>query len=425
MAKRANPGPFDPQRLGRLLHRDIDQELEQTQLPLRFAAAFDRAAAQAELATPAPGSAFAPGANPPSSVDLTAAMGQSSVNLPDLSPKEAGDDPDSPLAGLFAPLRDEVEQESQGIPPFSGSSLGRSLARKQRQISVMRTIGYMAAAAGLWLGLRSFITPDGAFLWADRTELGQNAAPYIDQGEDQKSKAWREYGSRTKTKKRPARGDQLPKTNLDSQTQTTLGSTAETNPESGTHTEPATNGTQALDTQLSDEGPLEPSAASPSENIKAKRRAKKVRAKGRNELDPSMEERLRGLEKRAQQAWRRGDFAAAVRDYRSIIKLDRTGSFSEPAWGDLLLLARRDKSLKRRREIWREYLWHAPKGRFADDARAGLCRSASKEAASCWIKYLKMHPKGAHRKEALQFQTKAKAEAGKANELGPTSPQKD
>jgi hypothetical protein len=47
--------------------------------------------------------------------------------------------------------------------------------------------------------------------------------------------------------------------------------------------------------------------------------------------------------------------------------------------------------------LWSQYLEVFPKGRFADDARAGLCRHAPTDArASCWQQYLDDFPAGTH-----------------------------
>lgn len=51
--------------------------------------------------------------------------------------------------------------------------------------------------------------------------------------------------------------------------------------------------------------------------------------------------------------------------------------------------------------VWREYLAAFPAGRFADDARAGLCQRAPADArAACWREYLERHPAGSHRRQA-------------------------
>ncbi len=42
-----------------------------------------------------------------------------------------------------------------------------------------------------------------------------------------------------------------------------------------------------------------------------------------------------------------------------------------------------------------------PRGRYADDARAGLCRrAASDERDACWQQYLTDFPAGVHRPQA-------------------------
>lgn len=116
----------------------------------------------------------------------------------------------------------------------------------------------------------------------------------------------------------------------------------------------------------------------------------------------SPEDELRRLERRAQKAWKNDDLAQAAQLYHQIIGLDASGQFSEPAWGDLMLLAQEGRTALDKRQIWRGYLEQFPQGRFADDARAGLCRSAPLAAKRCWSGYLKKHPDGAYRAEAQQ-----------------------
>ncbi|MCA9634570.1 MAG: hypothetical protein KC420_00860 [Myxococcales bacterium] len=51
--------------------------------------------------------------------------------------------------------------------------------------------------------------------------------------------------------------------------------------------------------------------------------------------------------------------------------------------------------------VWEEYLRRFPRGRYADDARAGLCRRADDaDASECWRRYLEAFPRGTHRAEA-------------------------
>lgn len=106
------------------------------------------------------------------------------------------------------------------------------------------------------------------------------------------------------------------------------------------------------------------------------------------------------LEDEAQALWERGELAAAERKYREIVDL-AGGVRAELAYGDLFALVRQLRGPDGPVAVWREYLRRFPAGRFADDARAGLCLRAADDArAACWRDYLERHPRGAHRTQA-------------------------
>lgn len=87
--------------------------------------------------------------------------------------------------------------------------------------------------------------------------------------------------------------------------------------------------------------------------------------------------------------------------FRRLAKRAGSARLGDLAYGDLFTLARQTRSPRKEVELWREYLGHFPRGRFADDARAVLCRRAGAEAqARCWQRYLDDMPKGAHRTQA-------------------------
>jgi hypothetical protein len=110
------------------------------------------------------------------------------------------------------------------------------------------------------------------------------------------------------------------------------------------------------------------------------------------------------LEHRAREHWQRGDLVAAERLFRRVIKVARTGPHAELAYGDLSAIARERGGIEAQSRIWREYLGKFPRGRFADDARAGLCRRQSTDArARCWRAYLVRHPHGSHADEARRL----------------------
>lgn len=104
------------------------------------------------------------------------------------------------------------------------------------------------------------------------------------------------------------------------------------------------------------------------------------------------------LEDEAQVLWARGELAAAEQKFREVLRISGGTRRAELAYGDLFALARQMHGADGQAVVWREYLGKFPDGRFADDARAGLCqRTAESERAACWREYLVRHPDGAHR----------------------------
>lgn len=110
---------------------------------------------------------------------------------------------------------------------------------------------------------------------------------------------------------------------------------------------------------------------------------------------------LRRLDAEAQERWRAGDLHGAEERFREIVRLAGRGPMAELAYGDLFAIADRSRSVAARRRLWTRYLRRFPRGRFADDARAGLCRHApAADRAACWDDYLRDMPTGSYRREA-------------------------
>ncbi|MBX7081365.1 MAG: hypothetical protein K1X88_19345 [Nannocystaceae bacterium] len=144
--------------------------------------------------------------------------------------------------------------------------------------------------------------------------------------------------------------------------------------------------------------PLDPPAAATAKPRRASKPAAVVAPP-----EPSLSERLAALDEAAHAAWKAGDLAAAEAKFEALIDLAGTSRLADLAYGDLFTLARRRGDSDREAALWRAYLERFAHGRFADDARAGLCRRASGEAQrSCWREYLEDMPQGSYRDRALR-----------------------
>lgn len=110
-------------------------------------------------------------------------------------------------------------------------------------------------------------------------------------------------------------------------------------------------------------------------------------------------DRLRALSEQARTLWRDGDRTGAEAKFLQVVNQGGRSSLAELAWGDLFTLARQQGDDARLAKRWRSYLARFPKGRYADDARAGLCRRAG-DGGQCWRDYLRDFPRGSYRAEA-------------------------
>ncbi len=140
-----------------------------------------------------------------------------------------------------------------------------------------------------------------------------------------------------------------------------------------------------------------PLAAEPE----ARRAPKKRRAKEIVPPQESLEDELARLDREAHAAWQAGQLGRAEQLFGEIARRDKTGKLAGLAYGDLFTLARQRGDKAREVALWKAYLKRFPRGRFADDARAGLCRVAEGQARiDCWTAYLQDMPRGSYRAQA-------------------------
>jgi hypothetical protein len=113
---------------------------------------------------------------------------------------------------------------------------------------------------------------------------------------------------------------------------------------------------------------------------------------------------LAKVEAKAHAAVASGDLDAADRLYGEVIDRGGHSALVELAYADRFTIARRRGDVDQRRTLWRAYLAKFPHGRFADDARAGLCRvAAADEKEWCWSAYVDDFPAGAYRSHAERW----------------------
>ncbi|MCR9161959.1 MAG: tetratricopeptide repeat protein [Nannocystaceae bacterium] len=107
------------------------------------------------------------------------------------------------------------------------------------------------------------------------------------------------------------------------------------------------------------------------------------------------------LDAEARAAWKAGDLGRARRLFERVVARAGRSERGDVAYGDLFTLARRQGDSKGLRRYWTRYAKRFPRGRYIDDARAGLCRAARGDAQRrCWSAYLEARPEGTYRADA-------------------------
>jgi hypothetical protein len=142
-----------------------------------------------------------------------------------------------------------------------------------------------------------------------------------------------------------------------------------------------------------------PEQQPPQPHPESRERAPEFRGEG--DKRKAKRDRIAQLDAEAQARWAEGDLGGAEQRFRELIELAGPSRYADLAYGDLFTLARQRADQAAERSLWQEYLEQFPTGRFADDARAGLCRRAAEaEREDCWRAYLDDFPRGVHTRTA-------------------------
>jgi hypothetical protein len=270
------------------------------------------------------------------------------------------------IAELRARAEDDITaRDEAGVPPFVRPRTG-AIAR------MTVVFGALAAAAVVILGL------DWAQSWrAAREQLAHDSSQSVSAVRDEPElyqAAPAEPATWDAPKSRPA------STPAPSVAPTTLPS-------------PTTSG-------ITGTIPAPPSTPAPARSV-AREAAPRVPA----------DAPLRELDAQAQAARSAGDLDRADALYGEIIERGQRHPLVELAYGERFTLARRSgPSLQRK--LWNAYLSTYPEGRFADDATAGLCRTAPvDDKAACWERYLGRFPSGTYATHAQRWLADGNADA--------------
>ncbi len=129
-------------------------------------------------------------------------------------------------------------------------------------------------------------------------------------------------------------------------------------------------------------------------------RTKTPKSKPSEPAAPSLAERLAALDGEANAALAAKDYTRAAALFEEVIARAGKASVADLAYGDLFNIAHMRGDKPGLLALWKRYLHAWPRGRFADDARAGICRRGGGDASTCWQDYLEDFPKGSYRKEA-------------------------
>ncbi len=307
----------------------------------------------------------------------------------DLLDEDAGElaalDPE--LGPYAAALRDTLDQQLserrlQPTPPLRVVSS----RRQRRRWLTMAGVGLAAAALLLAFGLSRDLTGLSTRL-LDRGGLHNQAA---DQLESPKGRdAVPRTPARTSTRKRGARASSP------ASAEAILEPSPEGAEEPAVEVDAQEDLAQAQEAAKASDASEASAAREASETSRRARRRGARGARRAEEAGLDVEGRIAALESEAQVHWRAGELRKASSKFREIIRIGGRRRSVEVAYGELFSLSRQLGG--GREKLWRAYLKSFPRGLYAEDAKAGLCRLETGEArARCWEDYRARFPGGTH-----------------------------
>ncbi|MCB9565858.1 MAG: hypothetical protein H6710_01300 [Myxococcales bacterium] len=312
-------------------------------------------------------------------VDEARARGIADASAPELAAPTSAteDDDEDELASLIAEARHEVDADvaARRLLPLPAAPLAPVAEPRGSRVRWLGALVAVAAALALVWGLQPFLARQLA--GGERTgsqaqwsEPAPGSASQASARDDEPAAAPRRRPARASGVREDMPEETMPEEQVDLDAQDEPAAPAEADIEAEAEV-------AADDDEASTGGAT------------ASRRAS----------DPAAA--LRRLEAEAEARWRAGDLAGAESRLRRIIRSADDPQRADLAYGDLFTVTRQLHGRAREAAVWEEYLRRFPRGRYADDARAGLCRRADDaDASECWRRYLEAFPRGTHRAEA-------------------------